>query len=370
MFFILSNFYFFFKVSIQFDDVDEKGWDDNDLILSEFPSIYVNGQKDTSEPSLIYIPNIGVLSRTNYYTYIPTVTGNITEQPNSPSPTQSSPSPLSSNSEDDIAPIPYEKKTKKQESQSTLSYGFVAKLQASTYRLQTPNMEILIHSRFLLDKYDDSLNIPPNKIAGYLQVVVNLPSSICVDGSGLFNANQQNITGQSDIDHFVNTWLVHSSQSLFNYDDGLTTESYSHTPTNNYNFDDDDCKHWSIVSCDREALSRFNESCINDIMLLKNHFIIQNYHAMESQLHMVSNPIFGVFGQDNLGYFYDDEFESSGNGFMLTLVISVSVIIILVSIAVIYRRRKRRRMIVVDPEENETELDEMLSDNDRAELFD
>ena len=144
---------------------------------------------DTTNPSVINIPETGVLVRTDYLTYIPTVVGdlpgnNSTQSP-SPSPSktpqsnqqsnQSQDSSSSSSDDDDpyggIGYIPTKLSISEKE-QLDLSYGFVSKIQASTYRLQTKDVELLIHCRYLLDKYDDTIGTAPNKIASYIQVVL------------------------------------------------------------------------------------------------------------------------------------------------------------------------------------------------------
>lgn len=382
------------RISIQYDTSTE-GWKKGD-IASE-PIIYLNGhQTEISESSSIFLEGSGIFTREDYKITTPVVTGDLPTITPSPSPVpstnddtpSSSSSPSKSHSPSpspdgflNIDPI-----DTKSAKTLDLEYSFETSIQASLYRLQFEHGEVLIHSRYILDDDTDiGADDIAKKIGGYLQVITYLHSSVCSDSDGLFgNGKKESLTtrsgesidiekvSQDDITKTANTWKISESTSLFHYSNGQSSNDFYNEDFSDLDTDSisKDCKYWATVSCNRQALTSLNDSCVEDVLYMNNNpFIIQNYHTIEGQLHLVSKILSEVDFKETL-YEAEQNEISTGSGFTLTIIISVSIIGIIGIITVIYRRRKRRKPIVpVDPNNSMTELEDLFSDNDRAEMF-
>jgi hypothetical protein len=130
----------------------------------------------------------------------------------------------------------------------------------------------------------------------------------------------------------------------------------------------DVCNYWATVVCNREALTFLNQSCLEDELALVNPFIVQNYHADESKLHLSSAPLVVQVGVNEVFERPSEEpVETSYSGFTLVLIGSGGVLCVILSVAVIFRLRKKRtgqKMTVLtrpSQEENvEIELDDIL----------
>ena len=84
---------------------------------------------------------------------------------------------------------------------------------------------------------------------------------------------------------------------------------------------------------------------------------------------LVSMPVQERSGPDSPVYHPNEGTVEESSGLKLTFIISLSVLLIIGAIVLISRRRKRKRVPNRSSTDSEIELEEMLTENERTEMF-
>jgi len=262
---------------------------------------------------------------------------------------------------------------------------FVRREQGEVYRLELSHAEVLIYVHYILR--NNGLERPPPRIAAYMEVIVNEKEEQCGSVVGLVGSNTTlTDTGRAAVSPGISllppeivesigrSWQIQKSEdSYFTYAAGYSSSNFQSSSAPQVNDVSGECEYWASVSCDRQALTFLNDSCVEDVIYLQNNpFIVQNYHTMEAQLRLTNEPLNQTSASgDNPNFLPDESNNAPQRNYTLTLLVSVVIMAIVIAIgSVIYRRKlRKRRLQAVTAEDSAFEMDDLLVENENAERF-